>query len=137
MGIFKKTNKTNVSEEEKLTNNSDNRSKKITEKINVKNLASDLLAGTLLTKESFQKQLPFFLFIVILILTYVNNNFLYESDLKHNAKAKVVLTNTKYESLTISRELMEMGRRSKIQEKLSSIGSDLEEPRTPAIIVKD
>jgi hypothetical protein len=111
--------------------------KKFTLKVNIKSFVEDLMTGTLLKKDSVQRQLPFFIFMVILALTYINNCFLYESDLKRKAKAQIELENTKYESLTMSRQLMEMGRRSKIQERLSDMGSDLEEMRTPVIVIKD
>lgn len=111
--------------------------KKIVGSTDLKGFVSDLIAGSLLTRDAVQRQLPFFIFVVILALTYVNNSFLYEAELKRNDKAKKELLDVKYKSLTTSRQLMEMGRRSKVQERLKAQGSKLEETRTPVVVVRE
>ena len=105
-------------------------------KTDLKSFVGDLIAGSLLTRDAVQRQMPFFVFIVILALTYVNNSFMYEAELKKNAKAKTELLDVKYKSLTTSRQLMEMGRRSKVQARLKAVGSELEETRTPVVVVE-
>ena len=95
------------------------------------------LTGDVLVKRKFLKQLPFLVFLLMLSLFYVNNRFSYEAELRELNKLKSEMVDKRYRSLTISKELMEMGRQSRIEQRLKRMGSELQDARTPLIMVKE
>ena len=103
----------------------------------IKPLMVDLMKGNVLVKDRFQKQIPFVVFLLMLSLFYVNNRFSYEEELRDMNRLKAEWVDKRYRSLTISKELMDMGRQSHIQQRLKAKGSDLGEAITPLIIIKE
>ena len=95
------------------------------------------LTGDVLVKRKFLKQLPFLVFLLMLSRFYVNNRFSYEAELRELNKLKSEMVDKRYRSLTISKELMEMGRQSRIEQRLKRMGSELQDARTPLIMVKE
>ena len=100
-------------------------------KISLKDVAS----GEALGREWLQRQIPFILFLVMIALFYINNRFTYEAQLRDIDRLKKELIDAKYESLTVSEELMQMSRQSYVIDKLREQGSDLEVSTEPAVVI--
>ena len=74
-------------------------------------------------------------FPVTIALFYINNRFTYEAQLRDIDRLKKELIDAKYESLTVSEELMQMSRQSYVIDKLREQGSDLEVSTEPAVVI--
>lgn len=96
----------------------------------------DFVAGDVFLKDTVQRQYLYILMLFVLSLVYINNRFLYERQLKRLDKSKQELTDLKYRSLTISKELKVAGRRTTILNELKNHGSDLDESTSPVIIIE-
>ncbi len=104
--------------------------------ISPKKVFVDIMTGNILAKDVVMKQVPLMLLVVILSLIYINNRFLYESELSRNQKLRTELVNKKCESLTKLKELLELERRSGVQDKLQKMNSNLQESFTPVVLVE-
>lgn len=93
---------------------------------------ADILNGEILHNDFFRRQLPFMLFILILLVVYINNRYSAVAELRDISRKTEQLERLKNESLTVSHELMEMGRQSYVVEKLKNQGSSLELSLEPA-----
>jgi len=93
----------------------------------------DFLNGNIFLKKFFSKQYLLLLWIAFLIFLYIWNGFEYEKQqLRYNTLERQ-LDGLKNESLTVSSQLMKMSRQSVIK---NSIGSELKESKSPAIILE-
>ena len=122
MGLF-----TNIKERVALEDKAREERPKITLK--------DVASGEALGREWLQRQIPFILFLVMIALFYINNRFTYEAQLRDIDRLKKELIDAKYESLTVSEELMQMSRQSYVIDKLSEQGSNLEVSTEPAVVI--
>ena len=122
MGLF-----TNIKERVALEDKAREERPKITLK--------DVASGEALGRELLQRQIPFILFLVMIALFYINNRFTYEAQLRDIDRLKKELIDAKYESLTVSEELMQMSRQSYVIDKLREQGSDLEVSTEPAVVI--
>lgn len=100
-------------------------------KISLKDVAS----GEALGREWLQRQIPFIIFLVMIALFYINNRFTYEAQLRDIDRLKKELIDAKYESLTVSEELMQMSRQSYVIDKLREQGSDLQVSTEPSVVI--
>lgn len=101
-------------------------------KISLKDVAS----GEALGREWLQRQIPFIIFLVMISLFYINNRFTYEAQLRDIDRLKRELVDAKYESLTVSEELMQMSRQSYVIDKLREQGSNLQISTEPSVVIK-
>lgn len=122
MGLF-----TNIKERVALEDKAREERPKITLK--------DVASGEALGREWLQRQIPFILFLVMIALFYINNRFTYEAQLRDIDRLKKELIDAKYESLTVSEELMQMSRQSYVIDKLREQGSNLEVSTEPAVVI--
>ena len=122
MGLF-----TNIKERVALEDKAREERPKITLK--------DVASGEALGREWLQRQIPFILFLVMIALFYINNRFTYEAQLRDIDRLKKELIDAKYESLTVSEELMQMSRLSYVIDKLREQGSNLEVSTEPAVVI--
>lgn len=95
----------------------------------------DFINGNILTKNVLKKQYPFLLFVALLTFLYVDNRFYNEKQLSKMLKMQRELRDIKYESLTISAELMKISRQSSIREMIKERGLTLREGNKPAVIL--
>lgn len=96
----------------------------------------DILNGNFLTKNFFRKQYLLIALMVVLSIFYIGNRFSSEKQITYVAELKRKIQDAKYESLTISAELMEISRQSNILLLLQSKGMILRPGVTPPIIVE-
>jgi hypothetical protein len=97
----------------------------------------DILNGNILTKKFFQKQYGLMIMIAVLTFLYVDNRFYCETRLAKEIDLKKKIQDVKYESLTISAELMEISRQSNVMNKVNESGINLIQSTTPPIVIED
>jgi len=97
----------------------------------------DILNGNILTKRFFQKQYGLLIMIAVLTFLYVDNRYYCETQLAKEIDLKKKIQDVKYESLTISAELMNISRQSNVMKKVNESGSNLTESTTPPIVIED
>src|SRR5690554_954944 len=74
----------------------------------------DILNGNILTKKFIRKQYLLIILLVVLSVFYIDNRYSSEKQIKRIAELKKEIQDVKYESLTISAELMGITRQSNI-----------------------
>lgn len=99
--------------------------------------ARDILNGNILTKKFFQKQYGLMIMIAILTFMYVDNRYYCETQLAKEIRLKKDIQDLKYESLTISADLMTISRQSNVMNTVNSRGINLIEACTPPIVIND
>ncbi len=130
MTLFKKKTQTQDSQQSKNS--------KLFKRLNkTSSIFKNVAAGDILVSDILQRQFPYIILVFTLSLLYINNRFLYERQLRKLNDSKIELTDLKYRSLTISKELMLKGRRTAVIDQLKKQGSDLQEATSPIIIIKD
>ena len=97
----------------------------------------DILNGDILTKRFFQKQYGLLIMIAFLAFLYIDNRYYCETQLAKEIELKKKILDAKYESLTISAELMEISRQSNVMKAVNDNGLGLIENTTPPIVIED
>ncbi len=100
------------------------------------NTIRDILNGNILTKKIIRKQYLLMLLLVVLIFFYINNRYMSEKQITKIASLKKEIVDLKYESLTISAELMEITKQSNILKLMEQKGMTLKPGDTPPIVLK-
>lgn len=95
----------------------------------------DILNGNILTKRYFQKQYGLLALLAILAIFYIDNRYYSERQLSKAISLKKEIQDLKYESLTLSAELMEKSRQSNVVRLIKEKGLDLKEMDTPPIVI--
>ena len=99
--------------------------------------ARDILNGNILTKKFFQKQYLLLAMIALLAFFYVDNRYYSETQLAKQIEMKKQIQDVKYESLTISAELMQISRQSNVLKMVNERGLNLVETATPPVVIQD
>lgn len=97
----------------------------------------DIFNGNILTKKFLQKQYGLIIMIAALTFLYVDNRFYCETQLAKEIELKKKILDAKYESLTISAELMEISRQSNVMNKVNESGINLIQSFTPPVVIED
>jgi len=97
----------------------------------------DIINGNILTKRFFQKQYGLLIMIAFLLFMYVDNRFYCETQLAKEIHLKKEIQDLKYESMTISAELMMISRQSNVMNTVNSRGLNLVETTSPPIVIED
>lgn len=97
----------------------------------------DILNGNILTKKILKKQYRLLIMIAALAFLYVDNRYYCETQLAKEISLKKKIQDVKYESLTISAELMQISRQSNVIKKVNESGLILIESTTPPIVIED
>ncbi|HEY6915864.1 MAG TPA: FtsL-like putative cell division protein [Paludibacter sp.] len=97
----------------------------------------DILNGNILTKRFFQKQYGLILLVAVLAFLYVDNRYYCETQLAKEIELKKKIQDVKYESLTISAELMQISRQSNVLKMINERGVNLIRTSTPPIVIED
>jgi cell division protein FtsL len=95
----------------------------------------DILNGNILTKKFIRRQYLLIILMVVLSIVYIDNRYSSEKQITGITELKRKIQDAKYESLTISAELMEISRQSNIVLLLQSKGIDLRPGDTPPIVI--
>lgn len=96
----------------------------------------DIINGNILTKNFLRKQYPLMIMIAFLAFLYIDNRYYCETQLSKVLKLKREIQDVKYESLTISAELMEISRQSNVRKMIKERGLTLHETNTPPVVIE-
>ena len=97
-----------------------------------------ILGGDILANDFLKRQTSLLILVMILTILYIDNRYSSQQELIEIDKLKKKLTDTKYNALTRSSELMEKSRQSRIEEYISTEDSPLETATNrPYLIQKD
>jgi hypothetical protein len=97
----------------------------------------DVLNGNILTKRFIQKQYGLIIMIAVLAFMYVDNRYYCETQQAKEIQLKKKIQDLKYESLTISAELMTISRQSNVLKMINERGVNLIQTATPPIVIED
>jgi hypothetical protein len=96
----------------------------------------DILNGNILTKKFIRKQYLLIVLLVVLSIGYIDNRYSSEKQIATMVMLKKNIQDAKYESLTISAELMEISRQSNLLLLMESKGMQLKPGNTPPIVIE-
>lgn len=108
-------------------------------KFNIKGIKKSVMhvaGGTILTEDFFLKNTRFMLVIFILIVLYISNRYSCISKMSEIESLRRELKDAKYESVTISSELIGVSRQSQVQSLLDKNGVHLLAPEEPTYEIK-
>lgn len=95
-----------------------------------------ILGGEILVHSFLRRQVYLLILIVILTILYIDNRYSSQQELIEIDRLKKELTDIKYDALTISSELTEKSRQSRIEEYISAEGRQLQTAATPPYLIK-
>ena len=96
-----------------------------------------ILGGEILVHSFLRRQVYLLILIVILTILYIDNRYSSQQELIEIDRLKKELTDIKYDALTISSELTEKSRQSRIEEYISAEGRQLQTAATPPYLIKE
>lgn len=96
-----------------------------------------ILGGDILAHNFLKRQANLLILIVILTIVYINNRYESQREIIEIDHLKKELVDTKYDALTISSELTERSRQSRIEEYISTEGTPLQTAATPPYLIKE
>lgn len=103
---------------------------------NIKKNVMHVVGGTILTEDFFLKNTRFMLVAFVIIVLYISNRYSCISKLAEIESLRKELQDAKYESLTISSELVGISRQSQVQRLLEKNNADLITPTEPVYKIK-
>ncbi len=96
-----------------------------------------ILGGDILAHEFLRRQANLLILIVFLTILYIDNRYSSQQELIEIDRLKKELVDIKYDALTISSELTEKSRQSRIEKYISDKGTPLKTASTPPYLIKD
>ncbi len=91
----------------------------------------DVFAGNILTKKNLTGQWKLILLLGFLTFGYIGNRYSCEQKIAEIDRLQRKLVDVKFEALTHSSELMEMGKQSQVQKMICNRNIKLTESTTP------
>lgn len=95
-----------------------------------------ILGGDILTHDFFRRQIKLLVLLVIFSIIYISNRYSCQQEMIEIDRLKKQLTDIRYDALTRSSELTEKSRQSRIEEYVSTEGSELETSTQPPYLIK-
>ena len=96
-----------------------------------------ILGGDILAHDFFRRQVNLLCLIVVFTIVYIDNRYSSQRELIEIDNLKKELTDIRYDALTISSELTERSRQSKIEVYISEKGTHLETANQPPFIIEE
>ncbi len=96
----------------------------------------DLLDGSILTRKSLVKQLPFILFLSLLALIYIGNRYHAEKIIRQLDKMQSEVMDLRAESITSEADLMFISKQSEVARLLRDEHSSIKESVTPPVKIR-
>ncbi len=96
----------------------------------------DLIDGSIITRKSISKQLPFILFISFLAVLYIGNRYHAEKIIRKTDKLQVEVQDLRAESIITASELMFISKQSEVLKLVNHQNINLKESVKPPIIIK-
>lgn len=94
-----------------------------------------VLSGTVLTENFFIKNTRFMLVVFVIVVFYISNRYSCISKMAEIQKLERELKDVKYESLTISTELIGISRESQVQTLVDKNGIELDNSKDPVFTI--
>jgi len=91
--------------------------------------AQSVVDGTFLTRDKVVKQLPFIIYITLLIIVYVGNSYYAEKTLIGMDGLKKELEQLRYEDISTKSRLMQISKQSEVAKRLE--GREIKESTVP------
>ena len=98
--------------------------------------ARDLFGGSIFSKEIVLRQIPFFLFLAVLILAYIGNQYRGEKVIKEVLSLEKRVKELKAESSSVTFDLQVISTESRVKEMIRLSGLPLIEAKTPPFQIK-
>ncbi len=96
----------------------------------------DVFAGNILTRKNLTDQWKLILLLVFLAFGYIGNRYSCEQKMAEIDRLQRKLVDVKFEALTHSSELMEMGKQSQVHKLINYKDIKLTESTTPPYRIK-
>ncbi|MEY1639491.1 FtsL-like putative cell division protein [Tenuifilum osseticum] len=93
--------------------------------------AKDFISGRILTHEMVSGQMPYIIFLVVLAIIYIANNYHYNNLLRTELKLRKEVKNLRAESITTAAQYMSISRQSEVVKLVEEKGLGLIESRVP------
>lgn len=100
------------------------------------NILKEIIDGSLLTKDSLVKQLPFILFLILLTFLYIANRYHAEKLARDTARVQKEIRELRSESISIASEYMYLTKQSEIQVLINKKKLGLVQNNEPPKVVK-
>lgn len=94
--------------------------------------AKDLLGGGVLSREEVVSQIPFLLFLFVLLIFYISNQYQGARVMKNLMEVESRLKILKTESISVTFEKMEMSKQSEVIKLIEKKGLPLKEAVLPS-----
>ncbi|MBN1989743.1 MAG: hypothetical protein JW783_10135 [Bacteroidales bacterium] len=91
----------------------------------------DLLNGNIFSREGFSSQVPYFLFLALMAVIYIANQYRYEKLVKKSQELQIEVKNLRAESITTAAQLMFISKQSEVAKLIEARGLGLEESVVP------
>lgn len=95
-----------------------------------------LIDGSLLTREAVIKQLPYIIFLTLLILIYIGNRYHAEKVVRKTVELQNEVRELRSEAITTSAELMFISKQSEVTKLVKRKNLELEELEKPLKIIE-
>lgn len=95
-----------------------------------------IVNGEILTKKFIRRQYLLILLLVAISIWYIDNRYSSEKEITRVTELRKKIQDAKYESLTVSAELVEISKRSSIILLMQSKGMELKGGNTPPISIE-
>ncbi|MBA7506970.1 hypothetical protein ES706_05685 [subsurface metagenome] len=95
-----------------------------------------LIDGSLLTREAVIKQLPYIIFLTLLILIYIGNRYHAEKVVRKTVELQNEVRELRSEAITTSAELMFISKQSEVTKLVKRKNLELEELKKPPKIIE-
>jgi len=114
------------------------RTEKIRESGFVTRMLRNILGGTYLESEQSFQTIPFLLFLALLSILFITNNYMIENKMRNINRLQKEVNEYRYEYITLKSDLMTLSRQSKLSKKLEKMGiKENTEPVKTIIIYTD
>jgi hypothetical protein len=112
----------------------------VNEKKQVNNQKTDFvkyfLDGSILTRDSVVRQLPFILFLTLMAILYIANRFNAEKLVRETVRSQNEVRELRSESISIASELMFISKQTEVAKLVEQNGLDLKEATIPPKQIK-
>jgi len=96
----------------------------------------EILNGSVLAREKVVKQLPFVLFITLLIFLYIGNRYHTERIIRKTLELQTELRDLRAESISLTSELENLSRQSQVARLVKQRGLGLVESQVPPVKIE-
>ena len=96
----------------------------------------DLIGGNVLSREGVIKQVPFLLFLFVLMIFYIGNQYQGAKVMKKVMKVEARLKVLRTESISTTFERMEMSKQSEVIKLVNEKGRGLKEATMPPVKIE-